>query len=189
MLLIPVRTPNSLKIYVRLASCCNRQAIEESYSENNPKAIKEKGLLKASQFGFHAMTLHCMRLTDVILNFNKNISTTAVFLDIEKVFDTTWHLGLLYNLLELKFSISLIKLISSFLSKRKFRVSVEDEMSTPRDILAGVPQGSVLSLTLYNIYKLIMMGIKHRSTYRLAFKTLNTLTLASQYILSLMNLW
>jgi hypothetical protein len=70
--------------------------------------------------------------------------TAAVFLDIEKSFDTTWHLGLLYKLSKLKFSISLIKLISSFLSERKFRVSVEGKVSTARDIQAGVPQGSVL---------------------------------------------
>jgi hypothetical protein len=58
----------------------------------------------------------------------------AELLDIEKSFDTTWHLGFLYKLPESKFLISLIKLISSFLSQRKFRVSVEPEMSSPRDI-------------------------------------------------------
>jgi retron-type reverse transcriptase len=52
----------------------------------------------------------------------------------------------------LEFPISFIKLISSFLSQRKFRVSVEGEMSTPKEMQAGVPQGSVLSPTLYNIY-------------------------------------
>jgi hypothetical protein len=31
-------------------------------------------------------------------------------------------------------------------------VSVVGEMSTPREMQAGVPQGSVLSPTLYNIY-------------------------------------
>jgi hypothetical protein len=67
-------------------------------------------------------------------------------------FDTTWHPGLLYNLSNLKFSASLIKLISLFLSQRKFRVSVEGEISTPRYMQAGVPQGSVLSPTLYNLY-------------------------------------
>jgi hypothetical protein len=66
--------------------------------------------------------------------------TAVVFLDIEKVFETIWHFDLLYKLSELKFSISLIKLISSFLSQRKFRVSFEGEISTPRDIQAGVPQ-------------------------------------------------
>jgi hypothetical protein len=45
-----------------------------------------------------------------------------------------------------------IKLISSFLSQRKFRVSVEGELSTPRYMEAGVPQGPVLSPTLYNLY-------------------------------------
>jgi hypothetical protein len=58
-----------------------------------------------------------MRLMDrVTLKFNGNMTMAAVFLDIEKAFDTTWHLGLLHKLLELKILISLIKLIScSFL--------------------------------------------------------------------------
>jgi hypothetical protein len=62
------------------------------------------------------------------------MSTDAVFLDIEKAFDTMWHLGLLYKLSNLKFLITLIKLISSILSQRKLRVSVEGDLSTPRDI-------------------------------------------------------
>jgi hypothetical protein len=94
-----------------------------------------------------------MRLVDhVTLNFNNKMSTAAVFLDIEKAFDTTWHTGLLYKLCKLEFSGNLIKLISSFLSERKFRVSVEGEMSMPRYMEAGVPQGSILSPTLYKVY-------------------------------------
>jgi hypothetical protein len=82
--------------------------------------IEENGLLNASQFGFrarHGKTLQCVRLTDhVTINFNNNMSTAAVFLEIEKVFDTTWHLGLLYKLWDLNFSIMLINLTTSFLS-------------------------------------------------------------------------
>jgi hypothetical protein len=107
------------------------------------KHIEEKGLLNASQFGFHARhstTLQCMRLTDhVTLNFNNKISTAAVFLDIEKAFDITWHSGLLYKLHKLEFSTNLIKLLGSFLSQRKFRVSVEGEMSAPRVMQLGLP--------------------------------------------------
>jgi hypothetical protein len=79
----------------------------------------------------------------VTLNFNNNMSTAAVFLDIEKAFDTTWHTDLLYKLSELKFSISLIKLINSFLlwEISGFR---SGEMFTPSDTQVGVPQGSVL---------------------------------------------
>jgi hypothetical protein len=56
----------------------------------------------------------------VTLNFNNTMSTAAVFLDIEKAFDIIWHTGLLYILSKLEFAASLIKLISSFLSQRKF---------------------------------------------------------------------
>jgi hypothetical protein len=113
------------------------------------RRIEERGLLNASKFGFHArysIALQCMRITaHVTLNFNNNMSTAAVFLDIEKAFDTTWHPGLLYKLSKLKFSISLIKLISSFLSQKQSRVSVKGEMSMPRDIQAGGgSQGSIL---------------------------------------------
>jgi hypothetical protein len=81
------------------------------------------------------------------------MSTAAVFLDIKKIFDTTRHLGFLYKLSTLQLSISLTKLIGSFFSQRNFRVSVEGKMSTPRDIHARVPQGSVLlSPTLYSRY-------------------------------------
>jgi hypothetical protein len=79
---------------------------------------EEKCLVNASQFGFrarHTMTLQCTRLTDhVTLNFHNNMQTVAVFLEIEKASDTTWHLGLLYKLSELKFSMSPIKLIRLF---------------------------------------------------------------------------
>jgi hypothetical protein len=57
------------------------------------KHTEEKGLLNASQFGFrarHSTTLQLMRLTDhMTLNFNNKMFMAAVFLDIEKAFDTT----------------------------------------------------------------------------------------------------
>jgi hypothetical protein len=84
------------------------------------KHIEERGLLSGSQVGFHAShstTLQCMRLTDhVILNFNNNMSTAAVFLNIEKACNTTWQCGSLCKLYKLEFSTSVIKLISFFLS-------------------------------------------------------------------------
>jgi hypothetical protein len=114
--------------------------------------LKKKAfLMKASLVSAPVTTWH-FNEAYVTLNFNNNMYTAAVFLDIEKAFDKTRHLGLLYKLRELNFSIWLIKLIISFLSQRKFRVSVEGELSTPRDIQAGMPQASVLSPTLYSLY-------------------------------------
>jgi hypothetical protein len=51
------------------------------------------------------------------------MSTTAVFLNIEKAFDKTWQLGLLYKLSELKYAISLINL-SFFRENSEFRPKV-----------------------------------------------------------------
>jgi hypothetical protein len=62
------------------------------------------------------------------------MSTAAVLLDIEKAFDITWHSGLLHKLSKLEFSKSLIKFMGSFFSQSKFSVSVEAEMSTPREM-------------------------------------------------------
>jgi hypothetical protein len=73
-------------------------------------------------------------------------------LDIEKAFDTTWHPGLLYKLTELQFPINLIKQIAYFLNNRKFKVSGEGEISSPRIVAAGVPQASVLAPVLYRLY-------------------------------------
>jgi hypothetical protein len=95
----------------------------------------------------------------VTLNLNNKLSKAAAFLDIEKAFDTTWHSGLLYKLFKLKIFTSLSKLIGSFLSQRRFRVSVESDMSTPMVEKAGVPQGSVLSLISIYIYIYIYIYI------------------------------
>jgi hypothetical protein len=98
-----------------------------------------------------------MRLTDhITLNFNNNMSTAAVFLDIKKAFDTTWHPGLLFKISKLQFPTNLIKLINSYLINRKFRVSVEGELSTP----SRGAKGSVLAPTLYSLY--IMTHLDHQ---------------------------
>jgi hypothetical protein len=73
-------------------------------------------------------------INHVTLNFNNNMCKAAVFLDIEKAFNTRWHPDLLYKSSKLQRSAGIIKLISSFLSNRKFRVSVEGEMSNRRQI-------------------------------------------------------
>jgi hypothetical protein len=78
--------------------------------------IEDKGSLNANQFAIHAshsMTLQCMRLTDhVTLNSNNKLSMAAVFLDIERAIDKTWHPGLICKLSKSQFSTSLIKLSS-----------------------------------------------------------------------------
>ena len=46
----------------------------------------------------------------------------------------------------------LLKIIDSFLSGRRFRVTIGNSTSNFRDMTVGVPQGSVLSPTFFNVY-------------------------------------
>jgi hypothetical protein len=80
---------------------------------------------------------HCSLTDNVTFNFNNTcMYTAAVFLDIEKAVDTTWHRSLLYKLFKLEFSINTVKLSSSFFSE-KFqslgrRRNVKDKRNSSR---------------------------------------------------------
>lgn len=70
----------------------------------------------------------------------------------EKAFDSVWFIGLLYKLIIHNFPDSIVHLIASYLHQRTFQVKIDNTLSSRRKILAGVPQGSVIAPTLYNIY-------------------------------------
>ncbi|GFU05759.1 RNA-directed DNA polymerase from mobile element jockey [Trichonephila clavipes] len=72
--------------------------------------------------------------------------------DVKRAFDKLWHDGLTYKLIKLQFPDYLIKIIHNFLHNRTFRVRVNNSYSNTGSCLSGVPQGSVLSPYLYNIY-------------------------------------
>lgn len=123
-------------------------------------------IINKEQFGFRRQhsTVHQLRRVVKIIDSNKRNrhSTGIVFLDIEKAFDSIWHDGLLYKLNTFGYPIYLQKLIKSFLSERNFVVSVDNCHSSTRNILAGLPQGSVLSPTLYSIFTSDFVVLKNQ---------------------------
>lgn len=118
--------------------------------------ISAHNILINEQFGFrtgHSTDHQLLRVTNHIKeSLRARHSTGMITFDIEKAFDSVWHKGLLYKLSCLKFPLYLIKIIQSFISNRYFYVSIKNCKSNTFQILAGVPQGSVLSPTLYNIF-------------------------------------
>lgn len=85
-------------------------------------------------------------------SFARKEYVLVVSLDIEKAFDTTWHKGLLYKMINFGFSSQLIKLTNLYLMDREFFVNIDGESSNLRPIVAGVPQGSNLGPIFFNIF-------------------------------------
>lgn len=118
--------------------------------------IEEKHLIPDEQFGFrqrYSTEGQALRLAEGIYNnieYKKH--TAALFMDISKAFDKVWHDGLILKLHDFDISQELIVIIASFLRNRTFQVRQGNELSDIKPIEAGVPQGAVLSPTLYDLY-------------------------------------
>ena len=72
----------------------------------------------------------------------------ALFVDLSKAFDCPQHDLLLANWISYKS----LKLISSFLSNRKYRTKISSSFNEWEHLLIGIPQQSVLGPLLFNTY-------------------------------------
>ena len=72
--------------------------------------------------------------------------------DLSKAFDCLSHELIIENLDAHGFSLSALKLMQSYLSERKQRTKIDQAYSSSEEILFGVPQGSILRPTLFNIF-------------------------------------
>lgn len=118
--------------------------------------LEEKAIIPNEQFGFrhgHSTEGQALRLAENIYhNLEQRNFTAALFMDISKAFDKVWHDGIIVKLKEFDISQQIISLIATFLRDRTFQVRFGKEITDKKSIEAGVPQGAVLSPTLYNIY-------------------------------------
>ena len=76
----------------------------------------------------------------------------AILLDFSKAFDKVDHLGLLSKLEHLGIRNSLLNWSRSFLLDRSQKVIVDGMESTPKPVLSGVPQGTVLGPLFFLVY-------------------------------------
>ena len=83
--------------------------------------------------------------------FVKKEHVVAVFFDLEKAYDTTWKYGILRDLHELGVKGRLANYLESFLAERSFQVRVGSTLSDTFRLSQGVPQGSILSTSFFNI--------------------------------------
>jgi hypothetical protein len=97
--------------------------------------------------------------------FVRKEHVVSVFFDLEKAYDTTWKHGILLDLFNAGLRGRMPDFISRFLSDRHFKVRVGTCLSDAYSQEMGVPQGSILSVTLFilkinSIVKNLAAGVR-----------------------------
>ena len=75
-----------------------------------------------------------------------------MLLDISKAFDRVWHAVLLHKLKSYGISGKVFGFVSYFLSNRRLQVVLDGKSSQEYPVNDGVPQSSILGLTLFLLY-------------------------------------
>ena len=141
------------------------------------KIIKERLMYKLeaeskvynNQTGFkknHSTYDSILRLESEIKgNLLENTFTVAVFLDIEKAYDTVWIDGLKAKLEKINIKGRLLKFLHNFLTNRTFNVKYKETFSEKKNMKYGLPQGTILSPHLFNIMTLdLVEKLKDKAT-------------------------
>lgn len=118
--------------------------------------IERNGLLSNSQYGFRENSSPTMALLDLVhtieRNQNEKRHTIVILLDFRKAFDTVDHKLLLAKLEKYGCRGIALNLFSSYLSNRKQFTQIKGQVSALKDVIYGVPQGSILGPLLFLIY-------------------------------------
>ena len=140
---------------ISLLSCMGK-LFEKTLAGRIKNSLEKEIFFNQWQNGFRSKRTameHVFRLVEETqLGFTKKWKGGAVFIDVEKAFDSVWHDGLRYKLMKGSLPRKMIRLISSFLSERTIQVNCNNHSSEEVKLNAGTPQGSVLSPLLFIYY-------------------------------------
>lgn len=155
-LLKPGKDPYQATSYrpISLTSCICK-LMEKMVNARLMWYLESRNLLSPVQYGFRKVR----STTDALLSlessvceaFANNHHQVTVFFDLEKAYDTAWRHGILLNLYEYGLRGRLPIFIKGFLLHRLLRVRVGSTLSETCLLEDGVPQGSILSVTLFAV--------------------------------------
>jgi ribonuclease HI len=152
----PGKDPESVDSYrpISLTSCLGK--VLEKMVNRRLVFILEKGrLLPEQQFGFRkgkstADVLNILQ-SKISESFLKKEHLALVSLDLSKAYDTCWRYGIIRWLKEHQIDGRLLQYIVGFLQNRSMKTMVGSQESEEVVLENGVPQGAVLSVTLFLI--------------------------------------
>lgn len=129
---------------------------EKCLNQRLKNFLNKYNIISKNQFGFqkNISTEHSLQqLASIIAeNFDKNKKTIAIFLDLQKAFDTVQHKELLNILHQIGIRGTVQKLFKNYLCGRKQQVRIGKVLSGQDTIKTGIPQGTVLGPTLFLIF-------------------------------------
>ena len=141
---------------VRFSSSCTGKLLERMVNTRLTWHLESKNIYANEQAGFRQnlstedqVTYIAQKIED---GFQNKQHTLTVWIDMEKAFDKVWKDGLRLKLRETGVCGNMFKWISQYLNNRKARVRVDGEYSTKKVLREGVPQGGVLSPTLFLVF-------------------------------------
>ena len=139
-------TSHIIKIYEKVI----RNRLANHLDNNNSFNKNQHGFRKGRSCLTQLLAHH-----DNILNLlEQGYNVDVVYLDFAKAFDKVDHNILLHKLKNLGINGKTLRWIQNFLQDRVQRVVVNGMLSTPHQVISGVPQGSVLGPLLF----LVLIG-------------------------------
>lgn len=157
---IPIPKPNKptqeIDSYrpISLLNCIGK-IMERMVNRRLMTELEERKLLSTDQHAFRSgkgTETYFAKLDDIIeKHYPKNQHIDLGIIDLSKAFDRTWRHAILEQLNRWGFGGRLMTYLQSFLSNRSFRVLIGTLSSTLHVQENGVPQGAILSPTLFLI--------------------------------------
>ena len=149
-------------------TCVLCKVLESIIKDNIMLFLETESLLNDCQHGFRKDRSCVTQLIQFMEYLTKSLDSKdtidILYLDFKKAFDTVPHQRLFTKLKGYGITGNLLQWIISFLTKRTQRVVVNDQMSTYKSVISGVPQGSVLGPLLFILYINDIADAIHSST-------------------------
>ena len=121
-----------------------------TYLEDNNKLYKHQhGFRQGRSTETALMAIY----ETIAINQNQRINQCNIICrDISRAYDKVWHDGMKYKILQLGLPILYEKLLANYINNRKVKIKEKDIIGENIEIKSGVPQGGILSPTLFIVY-------------------------------------
>ena len=139
---------------ISLLSCVGKAA-ERVIQNRLQYLVDQRRLLDRSQFGYcrgdSTIDVH-IRIEHIIRKCLSSKETCLViYLDLSSAFDVVWPEGLIMKLINKGIKGNILAWLYNYLKGRCIKAKVDGYFSDEVEILAGTPQGAVLSPLLFNL--------------------------------------